>query len=338
MAKVLAYSLLLFLSVLAALELSARVAQPLLVRAVPAYYYRQYFSTLIDSSPVLIWTGRPRATAVIKNSNGEKIDYRINALGWRGADFAPLTRATNALVLGDSISFGTGVKESSVYSVQLEKNFDNMNVWNLGMMGYAPDQYLLLAQRWITAFPWSFLLLQLSNNDLADVAGHTWHNMNSGTGIPAALEPPAEHFWFSGVSEAWDLLAYWNLQRSESARTDAELRGGMYRLLFSLKNVLNLAKERKIPVLLLQATDWGQGMYGEKIAAAYQDGVRVLSSEFKVPLVEMHDAELLPFPDLHWTEATHKKAAGKLLTALKSMTVETASPAVKKNLKKKKRR
>lgn|GEM_PF-4557484 len=333
--KIAAYGLLLFILFLGFLEAGARLAQPALVRAVPAYYYRQYFSALVESSQVLVWAGKPHASATISNSLGEKIEYRINALGWRGGDFAPLTRPTNSLVLGDSFSFGTGVKESAVYAKQLEKSFDNMNVWNLGMMGYAPDQYLLQAQRWITAFPWAFLVVQLSNNDLADVAGHGWRNLNSGTGIPAALEPSAEHFWFTGVSEAWDLLAYWNLQRSETARAEAELQGGLSRLLFSLRNILSLARERKVPVVLLQATDWGLQMYGGKTAAAYHDGVSVLASEFKAPLVETRDAELLPFPDLHWTEATHKKAAENLLVALKAITVEAPAPPVKKEKKKK---
>ncbi len=302
-----------------AAELSARLAQPWLKRSIPAYYYRQYFSSLIESNPVLVWSGKPGAKAEIVNSKGERIEYRMNGLGWRGPEFTPLSQPANALVFGDSFSFGTGVREAAVYSRLLEKSFSNLHVWNLAQMGYAPDQHFLLAQRWLTAFPWRFLVVQLSNNDVADVAGHIWRNPNSATGIPAAIEPPASHAWFSDFSEAWNILAFWRLHSIESALPEEELIKGLERLLFSLRQTFALAKERNVPVVILQASDWGELAYGGKISAAYQDGVRALSSEFKAPLVEMRDADLLPIPDLHWTESAHKKAAESVQLALKSL-------------------
>jgi len=314
------YLALLMVLLLGAAEFSARLAQSWLERSVPAYYYRQYFSALIESNPVLVWSGRPGAKAEITNSKGEKIEYRMNGLGWRGPEFTPLSQPANALVLGDSFSFGTGVREQAVYSRVLEESFSNLHVWNLAQMGYAPDQHLLLAQRWLTAFPWRFLVVQLANNDVADVAGHIWVNPNSASGIPSAIEPPASHAWFSGFSEAWNLFAFWRLHAQERALSEAELSKGLERLLFSLRHTFALAKERGVPVVILQASDWGELAYGEKISAAYQDGVRALSSEFKAPLVEMRGAELLPIPDLHWTENAHKNAAENVLLALKSLS------------------
>lgn len=314
---------------LAAAELCARLAQPLLAQTVPAYYYRQYFTALIQPSPVLIWAGRPGAKAEIANSLGKKVEYRLNQLGWRGPEFTPLTRPANGLVLGDSFSFGVGVGEDEVYTRQLEKMLPGVNVWSPAQMGYAPDQHLLLAQHWLTAFPWAFLVLQLSNNDLADVAGHQWKNIHSATGIPAALEPPESHEMFSRWSQGWNLLAYWLMARKESGTSEEKLRAGLSQLLFSLRATLSLAKERGIPVVLLQASDWGEPVYGEKMAKDYHYGVRGLAKEFSAPLVEMAGAELLPHPDLHWTEPSHRKAAEKIVTALSPEMAKRARPGKK---------
>jgi len=309
-------TLIFFLIFAAILEIALRLAQPTLVESVPAYYFRQYLTALMEKNPTLVWSGRPGASAEIENSEKKKIAYRMNSLGWRGKEFTLLERPVNALVFGDSFSFGTGVEESEVYSGQMEKRLKGMSVWNLGQMGYAPDQFLLLAQRWLSAFPWAFLVMQLSGNDLADVTGHEWVNLNSSTGIPAAIKPPAEHAWFTEVSEGWDALAYWRLLSKESSIPEEKLRKGLARLLFSLETIFSQAKDRNIPVVILHAGDWGEPRYGEKISRDYRDGVRNLAERFGAPLVEIQDAEILPYPDLHWTAASHEKAAEKILAAL----------------------
>lgn len=304
---------------LALLELAARLAQPYLARSVPAYYYAQYMRALLRESDTLIWEGVPKAQAEITNSLGKNIPYRLNQLGWRGKEFTPLNQPANALVLGDSFSFGLGVAEGERFVSLLEKSLPGISVWSPAQMGYAPDQYLLLAQRWLTAFPWAFLVVQLSGNDLVDIAGHEWLRPNSATGIPAALAPPAEHALFSEYSAAWNVAAHWWLLKKQKQLSPEALQRGLERLLFSLKQTLLLAKERNVSVVLLQASDWGEAAYGKDTAAAYHDGVRALAKEFSAPLVEMAGAELLPYPDLHWTSASHKKAAEHLLTALKAV-------------------
>jgi hypothetical protein len=309
-------------------ELVARMAQPALVKTIPAYYYRQYFRAFLQQDPVLLWAGKPGSQAEIANSREEKVSYRLNSLGWRGREFAPLTKGANALVLGDSFSFGIGVPEEKAYPRLMEKIFPGVNVWAFAHMSYAPDQHLLVAQRWLTAFPWAFLVVQLSNNDLLEVTEHRWERINSSSGIPAAIAPPAYYHWFSEFSEAWDALAYWRSFRQQTAMGEPELRTGLGRLLFSLEKILALAQERKVPALLVQATDWGQTIYGEKIAADYQDGVLALAKKFGAPVVQMQGTEVLPAPDAHWTENGHSKAAESLALAVRSL--DAFSPGRKK--------
>jgi hypothetical protein len=307
------------------LELAARVATPMLEGRVPAFYYRNYLSALLDFDEVFVWAGRPGARVVIENPLGEKITYRINENGWRGRDFTPLTKPGNALIFGDSFSFGLGVRESDRFAEQLEERLQGVNVWAFAHMGYAPDQYGLLGLRWLTAFPWAFLVIQLSNNDVQDIAQHSWGYVG-GSGLPATISPPASYFFFSGFSRAWDLL----MSIAVSGKLpERELREGLSRLLLSLEKNLLLANERKIPVYLVQASDWGEPAYGKEIAEEYKSGVTVLAAKFGAELLEANEdfaSELLPAPDFHWTAATHARVADALFQRVKELPSFRASP------------
>lgn len=314
--KLLKKFLLVLLGSLLLLEAATRLATPTLEARIPAFYYRQYLSALLDFDEVFVWSGRPGAEAEIENPLGVKIKYRINSNGWRGREFMPLTQLGNALVLGDSFSFGLGVQEEERYNEQLEKRLRGVNVWSFSHMGYAPDQYGLLGLRWFTAFPWAFVVIQLSNNDVQDVAGHSWGYVG-GSGLPATISPPASYFFFSGFSRAWDLAMSFAVSGKLS---EGEAREGLKRLLHSLEKNLSLARELKIPVFLVQASDWGEPAYGKAIAEEYKAGVVVLAAKYDAQLLEANKdftSELMPAPDLHWTAATHARVADALFERVK---------------------
>lgn len=295
----------------AAVELGARLAQPFLTAHFPAYHFRRYLSALAQKDPVFGWVGKPGAHAEIRNSLGVAVDYRLNHLGWRDKEFNPIEMVGNALVLGDSFSFGLGVEQADRFSEKLESYYRGLDVWNLGVIGYAPDQYLLLAERWLPPIPWKFVLVQLSNTNVADVAGHTWRGIHSATGIPAALEPPFSHSLVSGISEGWNLLAYFGALGREKF-SETELEDGLHRLLFSLREIARLARARRVPMIVMQATDWGEAAYGKKMAADYRNGVVNLARAENFSLMEAGEQDLLPAPDLHWTAAAHRKVADEL--------------------------
>lgn len=331
-------ALLFLLLSLALLEIVARVSTPALERRIPAFYYRQYLSKLLALDEVLVWAGIPGAKAEIGNTLGDRVIYRINQSGWRGREFTPLSRPGNALVLGDSFSFGLGVDEQARYGDLLEAKLQGLNVWTFAHMGYAPDQHALLGLRWLTAFPWAFVVLQLSNNDVQDVAGHIWGPVG-GSGLPATISPPASYFFFSGISRAWDLAMTFAVS---GKLTEDEAREGLKRLLLALEKNLALAQELKIPVYLLQASDWGEPAYGPRIAEEYRAGVGKLAAEYGAVLLEANkefQAELLPAPDFHWTRATHARVADALferIRLLPSFQPQKAA-AVKKPEKKKRK-
>ncbi len=299
-------------------ELAVRGVLPELNRRAPVYYNRQYLHALTRPDPVLLWAGRPRAQAEIANSAGEKITYRLNSLGWRDREFNPLEMAGNALVLGDSFTFGTGVSEGKRYADLLENAFHGLDVWDLGVMGYAPDQYLLLAGRWLPPVPWRFLIVHLSNNEVGDAARHEWIDVDPLNGIPRALAFPLSRRLLNSPSEAWNLLA---LRAASSRPADSWLDDGLRRLLFSMRELAKLANERRVPMIVAQATDWGEPAYGARIAHAYRDGMIALAREQNFSLLEVGQLPLLPRPDYHWTEAAHYRVAEMLVPAVREIVI-----------------
>ena len=307
------------------LETGARLAQPWLARTTPAYYFRTYLRALLRKDPELIWVGVPGATAEIANGAGETIPYKLNSLGWRDDEFLLLRNPANALALGDSFTFGTGVRAPDRYTERLEKMFRGLDVWNLGVMGYAPDQELLLAERWFPPVPWRFVILQLANNDLADVARHEWRGLHATTGVPSALADSISRRLVTDVSEAWNLFAYFAILGSEIP-SHARLEEGLGRLLFSVRETAKLSRQRGIPLFVLQASDWGEGAYGAKIAGQYRDGVQNLAREEGFVFLEAGPQELLPAPDSHWTAAAHARVAEQLRPLVKAALFPPVGP------------
>jgi hypothetical protein len=284
-------------------EIAARLAQPMLVSSVPHYYQRQVLAFLAANDPVFGLSAKPGAHAELRNAVGDSVDYRINRLGWRNKEFNPIEMPGNAIVMGDSFAFGLGVPEQDRFSEKLEENFRGLNVWNLAMIGYAPDQALLQAERWLPPIPWKFALLQISAESVAAAASHSWRDVHSATGIPASVEIPSVA---GSISEGWNLLATFGF----GGPSEASLYEGLKRLLFSVSEIAKLASLRHIPFIVVQATDWGSR--GAKLTQNYHDGMVALARAENFSLMEAGPQALLPSPDLHWTVAAHKKVADLL--------------------------
>jgi hypothetical protein len=72
----------------------------------------------------------------------------LNARGYRGRDVAlPRTDGhTRVVVLGDSVAFGLGVSDEETFSSRLDSRSNDIEVANLAVQGYGPDQALLVLQ------------------------------------------------------------------------------------------------------------------------------------------------------------------------------------------------
>jgi lysophospholipase L1-like esterase len=119
-------------------------------------------------SPVYGWRLRPGWRG--RTRDGRTV--AINAKGFRG----PLPETTSdarlrVLLLGDSITFGTGVDDHETFAVQLAAHAPRVEALNLGVSGYGTDQELLLLEHEGLALrPAAVVLNVCVGNDVFDNA------------------------------------------------------------------------------------------------------------------------------------------------------------------------
>lgn len=163
-------------------------------------------------SEIYGWAPRPGARAVERG-----VPTEINAAGYRGPLVAPRPGPRRRVVLlGDSTAFGYGVRDEDTYARRLEGEA-GVEVVNLGVEGFGPDQSLLRLEREGLAFgPHAVLFSLCIDNDFADAASPTF--------LYDGLHPKP---WFSLEGEALVLheahlrlgpaerLGLWLSQRSQ---------------------------------------------------------------------------------------------------------------------------
>ena len=118
-------------------ELALRLIRPGRLETAPALQPHVY-------SPVYGWRLRPSWHG--RTRDGRTV--RLNHAGFRGAaagEGAPGRR--RVLLLGDSLTFGTGVEDSETFAAQLAQLAPALEPLNLGVSGYGTDQELLLLER-----------------------------------------------------------------------------------------------------------------------------------------------------------------------------------------------
>ena len=118
-------------------ELALRLVRPRRLETAPALAPHVY-------SPVYGWRLRPGWHG--RTRDGRTVS--LNRAGFRGAgagEGAPGRR--RVLLLGDSLTFGTGVEDSETFAAQLARLAPAIEPLNLGVSGYGTDQELLLLER-----------------------------------------------------------------------------------------------------------------------------------------------------------------------------------------------
>lgn len=122
----------------------------------------------------------------------ERVDYRINSLGLRGAevDTAKPEGTYRILVLGDSVAFGWGVEEEDALVNQLQQRLNQggsaprFEVWNAGVPGYATwHELVYLVEKGATFRP-DLILVTFLFNDV-DGNNEAVHNQPLGVGAAA---------------------------------------------------------------------------------------------------------------------------------------------------------
>jgi len=119
-------------------------------------------------SPVYGWTPRPSFRYTLAGS-----ETTINRLGYRGREVASARTPgrRRIVMLGDSITFGYGVRDGETFSAVIETLDPRLEVVNLGVQGYGTDQELLKLEREGFAYAPDVVVLNVClANDLLDNA------------------------------------------------------------------------------------------------------------------------------------------------------------------------
>jgi lysophospholipase L1-like esterase len=170
-ARALAANLLLSVAALLALGLLLAAGELAVRRARPRYLEAASLDDLAylhTYSPVYGWTPRPSFRRTLAGS-----ETTINSAGYRGREVgaARTPGRTRVVMLGDSITFGYGVRDGETFSAVLETIDPRLEVVNLGVQGYGTDQELLKLEREGLAFAPDVVVLNVClANDLLDNA------------------------------------------------------------------------------------------------------------------------------------------------------------------------
>ncbi len=95
--------------------------------------------------PLLGWYNQKNKAAVLELKSG-KYAIQTNAMGFRGTreyDKKNNPNVIKIIVLGDSYAFGWGVQNDETFAVKLEHQYRNLEMINLGVVGYGIDQMYL---------------------------------------------------------------------------------------------------------------------------------------------------------------------------------------------------
>jgi len=170
-ARSLGANLLLALASLLAIVLVLVGSEMAVRRTNPRYLERVSLDDLAylhTYSPVYGWTPRPSFRYTLAGS-----ETTINRLGYRGREVAAARTPgrPRVVMLGDSITFGYGVRDGETFSAVMESLAPPLEVVNLGVQGYGTDQELLKLEREGFAYAPDVVVLNVClANDLLDNA------------------------------------------------------------------------------------------------------------------------------------------------------------------------
>lgn len=118
-------------------ELSLRLLRPRSLQSAPALQPHVY-------SPVYGWRLRPDWRGQTRDGR----TVRLNSQGFRGPAAGPIASGRRrVLLLGDSLTFGTGVDDGETFAAELARQEPALEPLNFGVSGYGTDQELLLLER-----------------------------------------------------------------------------------------------------------------------------------------------------------------------------------------------
>ncbi|MCE9557013.1 MAG: SGNH/GDSL hydrolase family protein [Planctomycetes bacterium] len=256
----------------------------------------------------------------------------VNSLGFRGPEVSPQKPAGTFRILGigDSFTFGVGVREPDTFLRRLEKQLNNRKdlqhaeVLNVGVQGYnTRDEVLNLEGRWLSFSP-DLVLINFYLNDAYDDSAF----LNNGQAL-GIYDQPSRLARVSRIYDFWEhrqhnkevtekvrqyYLGHYFQDASEFLESPGQKRVDWTVCKLALARAAELAKEHhfKLALILWPELDEIDGKYPfEKIHTVVKDTCRSLG----IPVLDLREAfKAYPPRDLwvHPTDHHPNEIAAKL--------------------------
>lgn len=231
--------------------------------------------------------------------------YRINRYGYRGAAVPIADRydATNIVVLGDSHSFGQGVRDGEEYpSVLGDCLGEGYNVINLAVGGYGLTQELRRYYEFGTLYRPSIIILQFSDNDPEDNIYSRVARVESGRLVFENVQHP-----FSGLKRMLSTSLVQKSQLYNLARYLAYTALRRYRV----ENVYRGASEKGSRNTMLDTEEFYNSLLDVFTGDLHERGVRLImiatddDALNSFPAIKHHVTELERNGYLDYLDTTH---------------------------------
>jgi len=286
---------------------------------------------LFRPDAALGWTPLPNLDIVRNNADGDPWRIATDAAGIRGPAAWSDESRTRLLVLGDSFAFGEGVDLAERFDTLVQERIPDLEIVNLGVMGYGPDQQLIRARPWKKTLRRGDVLLLLTyGNDFYDLAqtrhagrSKPWLEEKGGRLIehePAidALDVLRDRSYvFTLLTRSFaqlDASGFGRLSTSEHTEQRLEIIGELYRR-WVLQEVADLV-QRGVVVVIVHHGDRVFELPFDVAAMFERTCLAVTGCLALDEVLAGHPREEIFLEDGHWAAGGHRIAADQIAAYL----------------------
>lgn len=292
-----------------------------------------FYRNLPNSKIRFVYDGNLRGYFGFEN----EVDHSTNSDGFRGSEFSRKkdSGSKRLLFLGDSFTFGEGVRDSDTYAKVSERllqksgadGFRKCESYNLGVGGYNTTQSLIMLKEFGLHLRPDMIVLGYVPNDAEPPifefdrnSGDLWRRERE---IESLMLPTDKPYY--GI-RIWSLVSSFFSERTRMNKVIEYYRSisqdsdtGQQASLRALRELADLCKQEKIPCyvlhfpLLFQLSDYPLRASHRKIAAAVNHAGMIYID--LLPELVQRDAETLWVhpTDQHPNEVVHRLAARLLV-------------------------
>ena len=173
-----------------------------------------FSENFVEKDDVMGYTGVPFAKGVCYNCE-TKVDYKLNAEGFRDKDRAITTDKYRIMVIGDSFVWGVGAEQNGLFTALLEKMDPDLDVMNVSVPGWATNQeYFYLENYGLQYKPDMVIVMFFIENDLIG-NGVFEKDGYKNYGLPETKEKTYNKFSIKYVQDHSRIYRLWKRKRRD---------------------------------------------------------------------------------------------------------------------------